>query len=151
MNIKNVPLQDQEEKAIATTAAVMSNALAAFTIAGGPIRVSNLVATCITPNNATASTLLFYADPTDGAAANLCAATASLANAAAGTIVNITGTLANAGVITATGTAISQALSVVVPIGVIGLTVAVGSTTGTWIVSMRYKPLTPGVIVRASY
>ena len=140
-----------EGNSIATAAAVMSNALTVFTIAGGPIVVTEIVAVCATANDGTASTLLFYADPTDGAATNLCAASASLANAAAGSIVNITGTLANAGVLTATGTAIGQAGNIVVPVGVIGLTVAVGSTTGTWSINMGYRPLGRAVTVVAAY
>ena len=72
-----------EGNSIATAAAVMSNALTVFTVAGGPIVLTEIVAVCATGNNATASTLLFYADPTDGAATNLCAASGSLANAVA--------------------------------------------------------------------
>lgn len=142
---------DQAEKSVVTSAAVMSNALTVFTIAGGPIEIQNILALCVTGNNATASTLLYFADPTLGAAANLCAASATLGNAVAGTFVNITGTLANAAVITATGTAISQAGRIVVPVGIIGLTVGVGSTTGTWTINMRYKPLARGVTVTAAY
>ena len=142
---------DQEEKAVATSAAVMSTALTVFTIAGGPIEIQNILALCVTVNNATGSTLLFFADPTLGAATDLCAASATLANAAAGTFVNITGTLANQPVITPTGTAISQAGKIVVPVGIIGLTVGVGSTTGTWTINMRYKPLARGVTVTAAY
>lgn len=134
-----------------TTAAVMSNALTVFTIAGGPILLTNILAVCATPNDATASTLLFYANPTAGSATNLCAASATLASAAAGTIVNITGTLANAAVITVNGTAISQATSIVIPVGVIGLTVGVGSTTGTWAINLGYKPLARTATVTAAY
>ena len=142
---------DQEEKAVATSAAVMSNALTAFTIAGGPIEIQNFLAICVTLNNVTASTLLFFADPTLGAATNLCIASASLGDAAAGTFVNLTGTLGDQPVITPTGTAISQAGKIVVPVGIIGMTVGVGSTTGTWTINMRYKPLARGVTVTAAY
>lgn len=142
---------DQEEKAVVTSAAVMSNALTVFTIAGGPIEVKNLLAICVTLNNATASTLQFSTDPTVGAATTISAASASLANAAAGTFVNITGTLADAAVIITNGTAISQAGSIVVPVGIMMLVVGVGSTTGTWTINMRYKPLARDVTVTAAY
>ena len=151
MNIKQASSYDLYEKSLATGAAVMSNALTTFIIAGGPITILSLIAVCITGNNATGSTLIFFSDPTDGAATNLCTASGSLANKAAGTIVNITGTLANAAVIVDTGTAIAQAGNVVVPIGIIGLTIGVGSTTGTWTINLRYKPLSRGVIVTAAY
>lgn len=142
---------DVAEKSVVTSAAVMSNALTTFTIAGGPIEVKNLIAVCATLNNATASTLQFSTDPTDGAATTISGASASLANAAAGTIINITGTLANAPVVTTNGTAISQAGSIVVPAGIMTLVVGVGSTTGTWTINMRYKPLARGVTVTAAY
>lgn len=142
---------DQIEKSVVTSAAVMSNALTVFTIAGGPIEIKNLLAICVTGNNATASTLQFSTDPTAGAATTISAASASLANAAAGTFVNITGTLADAAVITTNGTAISQAGSIVVPVGIMTLVIGVGSTTGTWTINMRYKPLARGVTVTAAY
>jgi hypothetical protein len=142
---------DQEEKAVNTSAAVMTNALTVFTIAGGPIEIQNLLAVCITNNNVTGSTLQFSTDPTAGAATTISAASASLTNATAGTIVNITGTLANAAVITVNGTAISQAGQIVVPVGIMTLVVGVGSTTGTWTINMRYKPLARGVTVTAAY
>ena len=142
---------DQGEKAVSTSAAVMSNALTVFTIGGGPIELKNLIAICVTGNDATASTLQFSADPTNGAATTISGASATLANAAAGTIVNITGTLATAPVVTVNGTAISQAGSIVIPAGIITLVVGVGSTTGTWTINMRYKPLARGVTVTAAY
>lgn len=149
---------DQEEKSVVTSAAVMSNALTVFTIAGGPIEIKNLLAICATVNDATASTLQFSTDPTVGAATTISGASASLANAAAGTFVNITGVgfpgtdeLIDPPVINANGTAISQAGSIVVPVGIITLVIGVGSTTGTWTINMRYKPLDRGVTVTAAY
>ena len=141
-------LYDQAEKSISTTAAVIASGTATiFTVAGGPIEVLNIISVCVTANDATATTLKYTANPTDGSATDLCAASASLANAAAGTIVNITGTVANAGVVTANGTAISQAGRLVVPAGVIQAITAVGATTGTWTHHLRYKPLARGVVV----
>lgn len=141
-------MYNQEEKAISTAAAVIANGTATiFTVAGGPIEVLNILSVCVTANDATATTLKYTADPTDGTATDLCAASGSLASATAGTIVNITGTLANAAVITAQGTAISQAGRVVVPAGVIQAITATGPTTGTWTHHLRYKPLARGVTV----
>ena len=141
-------IYDQQEKSISTTAAVIASGTATiFTIAGGPIEVLNLISVCVTANDSTATTLKYTAAPTDGSPTDLCAASASLGDAAAGTIVNMTGTLANAGVVTADGAAISQAGRVVVPVGVIQAITAVGATTGTWTHHLRYKPLSRGVTV----
>ncbi len=142
---------ESSDKSVSTSAAVMSDALAVFTIAGGPIEVISLIAVCITDNNVTASTLKFTADPTDGAVTDLCAASASLSNAVAGTFVNITGTLGDAGVIVVKGVAISQAGDVTVPVGIIQLGIGAGSTTGTWTINLRYRPIGSGVTVVAAY
>lgn len=140
------------ERGVTTGTAVIANATATiFTVAGGPIVLTHIVGVCVTPNDATATTLKFSADPTDGAATDLCAASASIANATAGTFINITGTVANAAVVTADGTAIEQAGGLVIPAGIITTTTAVGATTGTWYFAMRYKPLRPGVTVVAAY
>jgi hypothetical protein len=144
--------QDLGEVSISTSAAVMSDGLEIFQVAGGPIEMKTLVARCVTDNNATASTLLFYADPTAGAATDICGASASLANATAGTIVNLVGNaLATAAVVSANGTAISQLFPILIPVGTMNMTVGVGSTTGTWMIHMRYMPLAVGVVVTASY
>ncbi len=141
-------IYNQQEKVVTTAAAVIANGTATiFTIAGGPIEVLNLISVCVTDNDGTATTLKYTADPTDGAATDLCAASASLASLAAGNVINITGTLANAAVITTNGTAISQAGRIVVPVGVIQTITTVGATTGTWTHHLRYKPLARGVTV----
>lgn len=144
----NTSLADYAEAVSTTAAAVIANGTATiFTVAGGPIEVQNIMSVCVTANDGTATTLKYTADPTDGTATDLCAASASLASATAGTIVNITGTLANAAVVTAQGTAIAQAGRVVVPAGVIQAITATGPTTGTWTHHLRYKPLAKGVTV----
>ena len=150
---------DQEEKSVVTSAAIMSNALTVFTIAGGPIKIKNLLAICVTDNNATASTLQFSTDPTVGGATPISGVSASLGSATAGTFISIamtpdaitTGLLTDPPVVTTNGTAISQAGSIVVPVGIVTLVIAVGSTTGTWTINMRYKPLARGVTVTAAY
>ena len=141
-------IYNQQEKSISTSAAVIASGTATiFTVTGGPIEVLNILSVCVTANDATATTLKWTADPTDGDATDLCAASASLASAVAGTVINITGTVANAAVITVHGTAISQAGRLVVPAGVITTITAVGATTGTWTHHLRYKPLARGAIV----
>ena len=144
----NTSLADYAEAVATTAAAVIANGTATiFTIAGGPIEIHNIISVCVTANDATATTLKYTADPTDGAATDLCAASASLASLVAGNIINITGTLANAAVITTAGTAIAQAGRIVAPAGVIQTITAVGATTGTWTHHLRYKPLAKGVTV----
>jgi len=141
-------LYDQKEKAISTAAAVIANGTSTiFTIAGGPIELQVLLSVCVTDNGGTATTLKWAADPTDGAATDLCAASASLASVAAGTVVRITGTLADAAVVVAAGAAISQAGRLIIPAGIITAITAVGATTGTWTHHLRYKPLARGVVV----
>lgn len=144
---------DQQEKAVTNTAAVLTNAGTIFTIAGGPIEIVQLVARCVTGNDGTASTLQWSADPTDGAAATFSAASASLANALAGAMVILQSTtLATAPIVNATGVGLGPTLAggIIVGAGIITTTVGVGSTTGTWMHHLRYKPLSRGVTVTGS-
>ena len=145
------------EKAIATdTAAVMSNGLDVFNVAGGPIVILDLISVCVTANDATASTQQWRADGTDGAATTFTGATATLASAAAGTIVATLFTAAStAPAIYTAGVGISRAATtaagMIVPAGVIDLVIGVGSTTGTWRHYMRYRPLVRGITVTALF
>lgn len=141
---------DQQDKAVTNTTATLVNATTLFTIAGGPIEILSLVSRCVTGNDATASTLQYNADPTDGVAVTISAASASLANVAAGGLVTFQGTtLATAPLVSASGANIAQAVTngVVVGAGIITSVVGVGSTTGTWQTHMRYRPLARGVTV----
>ena len=140
---------DQGERAfLQSTAATLVNAATAFTISGGPIRILTIGALCITANNGTASTLQYSADGTDGAAATITGASASLANAAAGAmVVAVPGTLATAAAVYANGVGIAGTVDIIVPAGVITIVVGVGSTTGTWKHFIRYKPLAENVTV----
>jgi len=129
-------------------AAVLVNGTTLFTIEGGPIVIEEIVAICVTANNATASTLQFSADGTNGAAATISGASASLANAAAGVIVaTVPGTLATAPAVYTNGVGIAGTVGIIVPAGIITSVVGVGSTTGTWKLNMRYRPLTADVRV----
>lgn len=141
---------DQADKAVTNTTAVLVNGTTLFTIAGGPIEILSLVARCVTGNDGTASTLQWSADPTDGAAVTISAASASIASVAAGGMVTFQGTtLATAPLVSASGANIAQTVTngVVVGAGIITSVVGVGSTTGTWQHHMRYRPLSRGVTV----
>lgn len=141
---------DLQEGVAVTAAAVISNALALFTIAGGPIEILELFSICQTANSATASTLQFSSSGTLGATTQtISGASATLANAAAGTsvIAQLTA-LATAPTVNVNGAGISATPGgIVVPAGSITAVVGVGSTTGTWIHYLRYRPLAKGVTV----
>lgn len=129
-------------------AAVLVNGTTVFTIEGGPVQIVELGCVCITANGATATTLQYSADGTDGAATTITGASASLANAAAGTIVAaVPGTLATAPAVYANGVGIAGTVGIIIPSGIITTVVGVGSTTGTWKHFIRYIPLVAGARV----
>lgn len=130
-------------------AAVMVNSDTLFTITGGWIQIEALVSECVTSNDATASTLQYTTAPTVGSATTISAASSSLANAAAGASVTLVGTaLSTAASLSAGGPNITTTSGgIVVPPGAIKIVVGVGSTTGTWKHYLRYRPLSPGVVV----
>jgi hypothetical protein len=137
-----------QDKAIVKPAAVMVNGTTIWTVSGGPIQIISIGCICATANGATASTLQYSADGTDGAATTITGASASLANAAAGTIVvSVPGTLATAPAVYANGIGIAGTVGIIVPAGIITTVVGVGSTTGTWKQFIRYRPLTPDSII----
>lgn len=137
-----------EEKAFEKAATTLVNGATVFTVSGGPIQIVSIGAICVTANGATASTLQYSADGTDGAAATITGASASLANATAGTIVvSVPGTLATAPAVYANGVGIAGTVGIIVPAGIITNVIGVGSTTGTWKHFIRYIPLTPNSII----
>ncbi len=140
---------DLQEKVAKKTAAVISNGLTLFTIAGGPIQILSLVSVCETANDATASTLQYNVTPTTGVAQTISGASASLANQAAGGSVTLAGTaLSTAALLNANGpNLIANPGTIFAPIGTITAVVGAGSTTGTWAHYLRYKPLATGVTV----
>lgn len=141
---------DQADKSVTNTAATLVTGTTVFTVAGGSIEILALEAVCVTGNDATASTLQWSCDGTDGAATTFSGASASLANAAAGASVVLQGTtLATAAVLNASGAGIGQQVTngIRIPAGIITTTVGVGSTTGTWQHRIRYRPLGRGVTV----
>lgn len=142
------------EAAIVTSAAVISNGLALFTVAGGPVEIVELLSICQTADDATASTLQYQSTGTLGTTTQtISGASASLASAAIGTSVIMQGTaLSTAPVVNANGAGISAVPgSIVVPAGSIKAVVGVGSTTGTWKHYVRYRPLAPGAVVTAAF
>lgn len=149
----NTSLADYAEAVVTNAAATLVTGTTIFTIAGGPIEIISLVARCVTGNDATASTLQWSADPTDGAAATFSGASASLASVAAGAMVVLLGTaLTTAPTVATTSVALSfsgatPTNGIVVGAGIITTTVGGGSTTGTWMHHLRYKPLAKGVTV----
>lgn len=145
----SAPHADVQERTIKRAAATMVTATDIFTIAGGPIEITALMAVCVTSNNCVASTLLWTTVPTVGSAQTISAASASLSNAAAGGSITLAGTaLATAALFNASGAnLIANPGTIVVQPGTIRITIAVGSTTGTWAQYLRYKPLAVGVTV----
>jgi hypothetical protein len=144
----------QGEKAVASaSAAVMVNGNTIFTIAGGPIQIVDLMSVCVTPNDATASTVQYQSAPTVGSAATISGASATLANATAGTTVRLLPTaLSTAPTVVAASSGGVQlgstsANAIDVQAGTLKLVIGVGSTTGTWKHYLRYRPLAPGVTV----
>jgi hypothetical protein len=149
-------LEVEEQSVQTNTAAVMVTGLDVFTVTGGPIIIRELVSVCVTANGATASTLQWGADGTDGAATTFTGASASLANAAAGTFVvcHFTATT-TAPVLYTAGVGISRPTStahgMTCPAGIIEMTIGTGSTTGTWRHFLRYTPLGRGITVTALF
>lgn len=141
-------IYDQQEKAAMKAAAAIVNGQTLFTIAGGPIELLALYSKCVTDNDATASTLQYSHDATDGAAATISAASASLASVAAGGSVTWLGTaLTTAPAVSANGAALGANRTHILQQGIITAVVGVGSTTGTWTHHIRYRPLARGVTV----
>lgn len=145
--------------ATSTGAHILTNGLTVFTIAGGPIRITDLASYCIVGADAAASTLQWSADGTVGAAATFTGASSSLAAFAAGGIVycNLTA-LATAPVITQTngvalaGPTTSTGGGIYIPAGIITMVIGgADSTTGTYKHFMRWVPLASGVTVTAAF
>lgn len=149
-----IPTAGVQEAVATTTAAVISTGLTLFNVAGGPIEIVELLSICQVANDTTASTLQYESTGTLGATTQtISGASASLASVAAGTSVVLQGTaLATAPVINANGAGITATPgSIIVPAGAIKAVVGVGSTVGTWVHYLRYKPLAANVTVTAAF
>lgn len=138
-----------EAGVVSTNAGTMVSAATIFTVAGGPVMVTGLVSICQTANDTTASTLQYATTSTLGSlAGTISGASATLASAVIGTVVTLIGTALNtAPVISATGVGLMTLTPIVVQPGIIKITIAVGSTTGTWKHYLRYKPMVAGATV----
>lgn len=148
-----IPSPTTSDSVVATSAAIISNALALFNIVGGPIQILSLLSICQTADDTTASTLQYESTGTLGATTQtISGASASLASATAGTSVIFEGTaLSTAPLVNANGANIVANSNLVVPAGTITAVVGVGSTTGTWKHFLAYRPLAPGVVVTAAF
>lgn len=144
---------DDLERAVAKAAATMVNGQTVFTIAGGPIRIIELLSECITTNDATASTMQWNSVPTVGSAATISGASASLASVAAGATVRLAPTALSTAPVVALAAAggvqlgTNVANQITIQPGTLKLVIGVGSTTGTWKHFIRYMPLTTGITV----
>lgn len=128
------------EYSVEKDASVLTNGMTLFTITGGPIVVRQLILTCVTANDATASTVQFQA-VTSQASTTFSGASASLARAAAGTMIVFSpGNLTTAPTVTTNSAVAGASNAIVVEEGEIRLVVGVGSTTGTWKAVMTYLP-----------
>lgn len=143
---------DQAEKAVSVAAAVLSTGVTKFTIAGGPILITQLISICQVGSDSTAATLQWSADGTQGSAATFTGASASRANQAAGDMIicNFTA-LTTAPDLVANGVGLGPVIArtgIIVPAGIITTTVGSGpTTTGTYTHHLRYRPLSRGVTV----
>jgi len=139
---------------VKTGAKVMVNDDTLFTVTGS-IQILSLVSECVTANNATASTLLWKY--TTAAASplttNLSAASTTLASTVSGYAVILVSAsaLGESPGQGASGVLLNTASrGVRVPAGAVKITIAVGSTTGTWQHYIRYEPLEDGAYVVAN-
>lgn len=142
-----------------TGAALLVNGTTVFTVAGGPIKIVDLVSYVIVGGDATAATLQWSADGTVGAATTFSAASAALTSLAAGGIVynNFT-TINTAPVITQTagvalaGPTTSTGGGIYVPAGIITMVIGSGPTvTATYAHYMRWVPMANGVTVTPAF
>lgn len=139
---------DLQEQVVTKAAAVIAAGTATiFTVAGGPIEVLALLSICVTGNDTTATLLKWAADPTDGAATDLCTASSTMASLLAGASAMVPGAFGSALTLTAAGTVAAGTTKFIVPAGIITTVTTGGATTGTWTHHLRYRPLAKGVTV----
>jgi len=125
-----------------------------FTVAGGLVQVTSLIGICTAAGDATATTLLFSAVPTVGAANNMCGASASLASAVIGVLVSLDGTAITTA-LQATGVTVGGniggcAKPVVVGIGTINAVTANTNATLAFRWVLTYVPMDDGASVVAA-
>lgn len=141
-----------------TGAALLTNGTTVFTVAGGFIRITDLISVNVVDSDSAASTIQWSADGTLGSATTITGASVSTASVAPGGIVNCDFTaLTTAPVIAANGVALqgpttSTGGSVIIPAGILKMVIGgADTTTSTWKHIMRWIPLAPGVSVTAAF
>lgn len=141
-----------------TGAGLLVNGTTVFTIAGGFIRITDLISVNVVDSDAEAATIQWSADGTLGSAATITGASVSVASVAPGGIVNCDFTaLTTAPVIAANGVALqgtttSTGGSVIIPAGILKMVIGgADTTTSTWRHIMRWFPLGTGVTVTAAF
>jgi hypothetical protein len=139
---------------VKTGAKVMVTDDTLFTFTGS-VQIVSLVSECVTANNATASTLLwkFTTAAASPLTTSLSAASTTLANTVSGYAVVLVSAsaLGESPGQGASGVLLNTASrGVRVPAGALKITIAVGSTTGTWRHYIRYEPLEDGAYVVAN-
>ena len=124
-----------------------------WTVSGGLVWVTSLVGICTAAGDATATTLLFSAVPTVGAANNMCGASASLASAVVGQLLSLDGTAITtalqAGGVTTGGNIGGAKKPVVVGVGTINAVTANTNATLAYRWLLTYVPLDDGAYVAA--
>ena len=125
-----------------------------FTVAGGLVYITSLIGICTAAGDATATTLLFSAVPTVGAANNMCGASATLASAVIGQLVSVDGTAITtalqAGGVTTGGNIGGMAKPIVVGIGTIDAVTANTNATLAYRWRLTYIPIDDGASVVAA-
>ena len=139
---------------VKTGAKVMVTDDTLFTVTGS-IQILSLVSECVTANDVTASTLLwkFTTAAASPLTTNLSAASSTLANTVSGyaLVLATSSSLGEAPNQGASGVLLNTPQrGVRVPSGALKITIAVGSTTGTWRHYLRYEPLEDGAYVVAN-
>jgi hypothetical protein len=141
----------QAENAVQTQSArTLVDAQTVFTITGSPIMVIELVSFCVTANDTTAATLRWNHTPATGfgSAATFSGVSASTASMAAGSTIVLNATaITTAPDIRVAGISLGSVKTnnIILPPGVISLTIASGPSTGTFLHYLRFRPL--GLVV----
>lgn len=133
---------------VKTLPKVMVNNDVIFTVVGD-IQLVSLTSECVTANDTTASTLQYKVTTVNGVT-TISGVSASLASAAPlQRLILDGGALSTAPALTGvTGVGLNTtARGICIPDGTIGLTIGIGSTTGTWIHYISYNQLEPGAYV----
>lgn len=138
------------DRATESTATLFTTAaVPLFRVNVGRIRLLSIIGEVTTVISNDATLAKFTGTPTTGTAVDLCANSASLAQAAVGKLLVITGTLATAMTIANAGGALWQATSHTIAPGTIDITGTVQGVTGAIKFSVWYAPLDAGAYVTA--